>query len=160
MFVKIEIAKLLKIAKFKEPCMACYDKCDVLTSYSESVFKPRNYNNHPYCTSVPTYDEVGDWFRKKYGIHIEIYSNHSGWGYILTKLNGTTIKEIEDDIFFEDYYKAFDKGIEEAIKLVFETIGSQGRRIGEKGVMQNPDCDCEKVDGYCCNLFCRNFWPV
>ncbi len=66
----------------------------------------------------PTQESVQEWLRDKHNIHVEIYYNASGCGYILTKLNGTVIKEIEDDIFYEDYYVALDKGIEEAFKLI------------------------------------------
>jgi len=58
------------------------------------------------------------WFREKHDIHIEIYCNHSGWGYILTKTNGTTIKEITDSCFFATHDEAVMKGIEVAIKLI------------------------------------------
>lgn len=58
------------------------------------------------------------WFREKHNIHIEIYCNHSGWGYILTKTNGTTIKEITDSCFFATHDEAVMKGIEVAIKLI------------------------------------------
>jgi hypothetical protein len=28
-----------------------------------------------------------------------------------------------------------------------------------KSVIKNADCDCEKSNGYCCNLLCKNFYP-
>lgn len=62
--------------------------------------------------SAPTQTFLQNYLREKYGIHIEIYANASGWGYILTKTNGTTIKEIEDDIFFDSPETAIEIGLE------------------------------------------------
>ena len=39
-------------------------------------------------------------------------------GYILTKLNGTTIKEIMDDVFFETAEIACEKGLELALNMI------------------------------------------
>ena len=66
----------------------------------------------------PTQSFLQKWLREVHNIHIEIYCNASGWGYILTKLNGTTIKEIMDDVFFDSNESAFEVGINEALKLV------------------------------------------
>lgn len=66
--------------------------------------------------SAPTQTLLASWIRKNYGIHIEIYCNASGFGYILTKLNGTVIKEIEDDIFFERNEDALEVGLVLALK--------------------------------------------
>ena len=60
---------------------------------------------------APTQTLLARWIRKIYGIHIEIYCNASGFGYILTKLNGTIIKEIENDIFFESNEDALEVGL-------------------------------------------------
>ena len=59
------------------------------------------------------------WIREK-GIHIAIYANASGWGWILTKCggNGSCIKEIEDDTFFDTYEEALEEGLKEVLKLI------------------------------------------
>jgi len=67
---------------------------------------------------APLQSELQSYIRKTYAVHIEIYCNASGWGWILTKLNGTTIKEIEDDIFFDTYEVALEIGLQQALKLV------------------------------------------
>lgn len=66
--------------------------------------------------SAPTQTLLASWIRKEYKIHIEIYCNASGFGYILTKLNGTVIKEIENDIFFESNEVALEVGLVLALK--------------------------------------------
>ena len=68
--------------------------------------------------SAPTQNLLSRWIREKHGIHIEIYCNASGWGYILTKLNGTTIQEIMDDIFFDSNESALEVGLIEALKRI------------------------------------------
>ena len=58
------------------------------------------------------------WIRKVHGIHVEIYSNASGWGWILTKINGTVIKEITDDHFYEEYEDALEAGLVIALQFI------------------------------------------
>ena len=78
-----------------------------------------DYSNKNYIMYArPTQAVLAEWLRITHGIHVEIYCNASGWGYILTKLNGTTIKEIMDDIFFEDHDIAKEKGLEVALNLI------------------------------------------
>lgn len=66
----------------------------------------------------PTQGHLGAWIREVHQIHVEIYSNASGWGWILTKINGTTIEEIMDDIFFETYEKAYEAGLLRALARI------------------------------------------
>jgi hypothetical protein len=70
---------------------------------------------------APTQSLLARWIREKHGIHIEIYCNASGWGYILTKLNGTTIQEIMDDVFFESNEIALEIGLKQALNLIKST---------------------------------------
>lgn len=70
--------------------------------------------------SAPTHSHLQRWLRRLYNTHVEIYCNASGWGWILTKLNGTTIKEIEDDHFYETYTEALNVGLKEALKRIEE----------------------------------------
>lgn len=78
-----------------------------------------DYSNKNYIMYArPTQTVLAKWLREKHGIHVEIYCNASGWGYILTKLNGTTIKEIMDDVFFETAEIACEKGLELALNMI------------------------------------------
>jgi hypothetical protein len=64
---------------------------------------------------APTQAELQRWIRLSLNIHVEIYSNASGWGWILTKINGTGLKEISDDIFFDTYEEALEEGMIQAL---------------------------------------------
>jgi hypothetical protein len=92
----------------------CYKKDGAITSYHVHFEYP-DRNEYIYA---PTQAFLARWTRMKFDIHIEIYCNASGWGWILTKLNGTTIKEIRDDIFFATYEEAFEIGLLSALKLI------------------------------------------
>ena len=69
-------------------------------------------------SNLPTQSLVQKWLREVHNIHIEIYYNASGCGWILTKLNGSTIKDIDNDIFFDTYEYSLEQGIIEALKLI------------------------------------------
>lgn len=71
--INFELAKLLKEKGFDEPTLLCYDKCDMLASYAETVFKPKNYNTSGYVKSAPTIAEVIMWLYEKHGIWIYSY---------------------------------------------------------------------------------------
>jgi hypothetical protein len=83
-------------------------------------------NIHPYnwytpfnfihVIHAPTQTVLQRWIRCVLNIHVEIYSNASGWGWILTKINGTGIKEITDDIFFDTYEEALEAGMVKALQ--------------------------------------------
>ena len=68
-----------------------------------------------YCTWMEKLKEI---LREKYKVHVEIYANHSGWGWILTKINGTIIEEIKDDEFFNSYCDALDEGLKRVLKRI------------------------------------------
>jgi len=77
-----------------------------------------DYSNKNYIMyAAPTQTLLAKWLRETKEIHIEIYCNASGWGWILTKTNGTTIKEIQDDVFFDNYEIAMEIGLNEALSI-------------------------------------------
>lgn len=122
LFVPLEIAEQLKDEGFDEECFGTYrfemdGSVQFFTQNPDELGSNNSDNADWVICTVPLYQQVIDFFHSN-NIHIEIYYNHSGCGYILTKMNGTTIKEIEDEIFFEDYYKAMDVAITEALKLI------------------------------------------
>ena len=65
-FVLKPEALALKELGFDEPCIACYDKLNMLATYLENLFKPKNYNTSGYCISAPLYQQAFRWFRKKH----------------------------------------------------------------------------------------------
>lgn len=68
--------------------------------------------------AAPTQTLLAKWLRETHDIHVEIYCNASGWGWILTKTDGTTIKEIQDDTFFENHEIAMEIGLNQALELI------------------------------------------
>jgi hypothetical protein len=135
-FVPIILAKKIRDKGFVEPCLACYDGSDCLSSYSGSIFKPLNYNTGGSSkTSAPTYEEVKDWLREKHNININIspqgdlidekIGSFKPNGRYSGTLDDITIgKEMvaSDTICLipagDDYYKAFDNAIEAALKQI------------------------------------------
>jgi hypothetical protein len=131
-FVSNKISRLLKEKGFDLQCMACYDKLDMLSTYSESIFVTKNYNTSGYVCSAPLYQQVIDWFRNKYHIHIEIRtmasSNIHGlrkegkeilyqyWIHDLREKYWNQGETVSEEYF--DYYEALDRSIEEALKLI------------------------------------------
>lgn len=114
-YVDYDLAYELYLNKFQGLCNAYYENgCDDDLYADDGWFMQSDSDK----IIAPEIELVSSWFRIKHKIHIEIYSNHSGWGWILTKLNGTTIKEIEDDNFFNNYDTALISGIYQALKLL------------------------------------------
>ena len=97
-FIPYEQALALKELGFDEPCIACYDKLNMLATYSENLFEHKNYNTSGYCVSAPLYQQAFRWFREKYDIFGYCYiPNESGyWGHSFeNKAKYDTYKEAE-----------------------------------------------------------------
>jgi hypothetical protein len=120
-YISFKTAKLAKkkgfglIQRFSSIALL-YDKTGKHCCYSNYGFMYSGLSEG--YISAPTQTFLQNWLREKHGIHIEIYANASGWGYILTKINGTTIKEIEDDIFFDSPEEALEIGLELSLKRI------------------------------------------
>lgn len=116
-FVPLNIAKILKEKGYNKPALACYDKLDMLSTYSKDVFKPKNYNNSGYCCSAPLYQQVIDWFRESHHIHVAassfpVYNGKYGIQYSRSVISSGWQPESDT------YYDALNKAIEEALKLI------------------------------------------
>lgn len=46
-----------------------------------------------------------------------------------------------------------------ARKFIYECMQEAQKQAPTKSVVINPNCDCDKVDGKCCNFLCENFHP-
>ena len=87
--------------------------------FFKNNWEATDYTNENYAMyAAPTQALLARWLRETHEIHVEIYSNASGWGWILTKLNGTGIKEIEDDIFFASHELALEEGLRQALNII------------------------------------------
>ncbi len=122
--VPIEIAKQLKEKGFDIPCITCYDKCDMLSTYSKDIFNPIDYSKDAYCVSAPLYDQVLEWLREVHKIHLEVSLGHDEnniWynGYLHRLELGYNYNPIDtDDISGDTYKEVLIAGIEEALKLI------------------------------------------
>ena len=67
---------------------------------------------------APTLELAKMWVRVKHKIHIEIYTYPSGWCWILTKLDGTVIKEMKDSISLKTYEKVSEEALSEVCELI------------------------------------------
>jgi len=111
--INYETAKLAKTKGYNHYCIMTYQDEELTIS---SCYDLTNLVNEEVYT--PTQSELQKWLRDNFQIHIEIYVNASGWGYIFTKLNGTVLKEIEDDCFFENYEAALELALIECLNLI------------------------------------------
>ena len=130
--VKIQTAELADKSGFREYCERWYVETlehDYTDHHNgnECTFPyvpPRPcYLSHQFeydrkLFRAPTQIQLQRWIRITHKIHIEIYCNASGWGWILTKLNGTVIKEILDDMFYKEHDDALEAGLIEALNLI------------------------------------------
>lgn len=113
LFVPYELAKLAKEKGFDESCLARFfsEKLTIATTFgsknSDDVPKEYNFN----CIA-PLYQQLVDWFREKYHIHIINSSIH----YRISGANFATIeKHFGAPV---NYYNVFTKALEEAFKLI------------------------------------------
>jgi hypothetical protein len=111
-----ETAKLAKEKGFDNGCGHLWGRYDDYIGLHDVDNYNRMNNKDQY--SAPTQTLLARWIREIHEIHIEIYCNASGWGYILTKLNGTTIQEIMDDVFFKSNEEALEVGLLMGLKRI------------------------------------------
>ena len=115
-FVTYNQALALKELGFDEPTLLCYDKCDMLSSYVETVFKPKNYNTSGYVKSAPTIAEVVMWLYEKHGIWIDVryMDDVLGFGFCVTTLEDNT--EHEEVYNYNSPTEAYSQAIEYTLK--------------------------------------------
>ena len=64
------------------------------------------------------------WLRETKNLHIEIYRNACGYGYVIVKTNNGTWKEDDnsrgpnDGGLWDTYEEALEAGLQEALKLI------------------------------------------
>lgn len=108
---KTGVPTLAKEKGFDEPCLAKYDN-------NGDFGMILNRSSITGQVAAPTYDQIVNWFIEKHNIHPNYGSNHSGWYWVVTKTNGTTIKEQSDCNYFKTHYEALTESIKEAFKLI------------------------------------------
>ena len=86
-FIDFEQALALKELGFDEPCIKYYWTDGMLVAGYENPF---NYNKRDNVISAPLYQQSFRWFREKYNLLGEVYSNASGWLWeICDNIGGT-----------------------------------------------------------------------
>ena len=73
-FIPYEQALALKEIGFDVPTLTAFDDEDgiLVSSYSENVFSPINYNTSGYKTSRPEQWQVVEWLRVNHGIWVYV----------------------------------------------------------------------------------------
>lgn len=78
-----------------------------------------DYSNKNYTMyAAPTQSLVARWLREAHNIHVGVYCNDKGYGYLISKTNGVPIKGIEEDVFFETYEIAMEMGLIQALERI------------------------------------------
>ena len=114
--VKYELAKLLKEKGFDEPTLLCYDKCDMLASYAETVFKPKNYNTSGYVKSAPTIAEVVMWLYEKHGVWISVNMFSERFIFSVSeKVDTWGFDKLESEIRYNSPTEAYEVAIEHTL---------------------------------------------
>jgi hypothetical protein len=127
LFVTQNIARELKAKGFNEPCFAyIYHGDTIINRDIIDVINPndsKDYNDNYLSTSLPTIQQVLDWFDTK-----EIYIQphliaqffpEDGWGYELTyRLENGDLANTDESEFFATRLEATLDAINKAIKFL------------------------------------------
>lgn len=62
LFIPYSTSRRLRDIGFDEPCMAAYDRIQMLCTHSKNVFERLKYSGN--YTSAPTFEEAIEWFKK------------------------------------------------------------------------------------------------
>ena len=119
--VTLETAKQLRKKGFNEYCK------DIIREDNgrmmQSVFRT-NKDLPKGAYSRPTQSIAAKWLREIKNLHIEIYRNACGYGYVIVKANNGTWMKADDAKGPNDggnwdaYEEALEAGIFEALKLI------------------------------------------
>lgn len=118
--ITLETAKLLRKKGFNEYCK---NVIDINNIPRETLYRI-NDDLPKQCFSQPTQSIVQKWLREVKNLHIEIYRNACGYGYIIVKANNGTWMEDDDAKGPNDggnwdtYEEALEEGLQEALKLI------------------------------------------
>lgn len=110
--VTLETAKILIEKGFNE----CRNVVDISNMSNDDLPKR--------CFLQPTQSIAQKWLREIKNLHIEIYRNACGYGYIIVKANNGTWMEDDDakgpnDVGnWDTYEEALEAGLVEALKLI------------------------------------------
>jgi hypothetical protein len=118
--VTLETAKMLRTKGFNEYCK---NVIDINNIPRETIYRTNN-ELPKQCFSQPTQSIAQKWLCEIKNLHIEIYRNACGYGYIIVKANnGTWMKDDDakgpnDGGNWDTYEEALEEGLQEALKLI------------------------------------------
>nr|DAR05963.1 MAG TPA: hypothetical protein [Bacteriophage sp.] len=124
--VTLETAKLLKEKGFVWKCEHLIDRNKVITKYDlpQSMSCCTEIDNESVEFLCPVLYIAQKWLRKTKNLHIEIYRNTYGYGYVIVKADSGTWMEDDntkgpnDGGKWETYEEALEAGIQEVLKLI------------------------------------------
>ena len=124
--VPLDIALQLKAIGFDEPCSFYYDeKLLKISPWHDEEFVVTNWNDKlfRYCVSIPTWEQVFQWFRSK-GYHgVIAVGDESGelneYSYCINYLN-----ELRCD-FEQDSHFTYEDAREYLVKALIRTYKSE-----------------------------------
>ena len=110
--VPIEIAKELKEIGFDTPCSFYYDELLLkISPYHDEEFSTTNWNDKlfRYCVSLPTWEQVFEWFREK-GFRISLENHEDSTKFMFYNM------EIENGKHFKGGFSNYNKARKSLIK--------------------------------------------
>lgn len=120
LFLPFELALKAKEKGFDQDCFNKYNNAGELIGLSEYSIQSDER------TLAPLYQQVVDWFREKHNLVLDVYQEfndvdaYTGFWAVdiseLRKYRKPHIVEIEET--YADYYEAWNKAIEEALKVI------------------------------------------
>lgn len=118
--VTLETAKMLRTKGFNEYCK---NVIDINNIPGETIYRTNN-ELPKQCFSQPTQSIAQKWLRETKNLHVEIYRNACGYGYIIVKANNGTWMEDDDakgpndSGNWDTYEEALEAGLQEALELI------------------------------------------
>jgi len=128
-FIPYEQALALKELGFGEPCIKYYWTDGMFTKTYESPF---NHNKRDNLISAPLYQQAFRWFREKYNLLGNVYSNASGWLWEIHDNIGGTHRfgsEWSGDCEESGMFTSFEKAELECIKKLIEIVKEKYEKL-------------------------------
>ena len=107
--VPLEIAKELKEIGFDIPCSFYYDeKLLKISPWHDEEFVVTNWNDKifRYCVSLPTHEQVFEWFREKgfeSYIRLESHAHFDEGNYYYFEITKSNLRQLDWQGDFDDY---------------------------------------------------------
>lgn len=119
--VPLDIAQELKEIGFDTPCSFYYDeKLLKISPWHDEEFAVTNWNDKlfRYCVSIPTWEQVFEWFREK-GFRISLENHEDS-----TKFMFYNIK-INEDKHFKGEFSNYEEAREALVKALIRTYKNE-----------------------------------